>query len=87
MFTVNINRRPYRVDFEHQEILDCPVTICVVANHRFTAVGKSVCNGINISKNLRRKIALKEALQRGKFDRDARVRFWSQYFVARGVTN
>ena len=51
MFTLNIDRRPHRVDFKHETILDCPVTYCIVANHRFSAIGTSVCNGINISKN------------------------------------
>jgi len=85
MFTLNLSRRPYRVDFRHTNILDCPVTHCVIANHRFSAIGTSVCNGINISKNKRRKIAFREALNMGRFTRDERTRFWRRYFTSRGV--
>lgn len=85
MFTLNIARRPYRVDFKHANILDCPATHCIIANHRFSALGTSVCNGINISKNKRRKIAFKNALKMGGFTRNERARFWYQYFASRGV--
>ena len=87
MFTVNIERRPHRVDFKHENILDCPVTHCIVANHRFSALGTSVCNGINISKNKRRKIALRNALENANFDRALRKRFWDTYFSARGFVS
>ena len=84
MFNININRRPYRVDFRHVPILDCATTHCVIANHNFTALGIAVCDGQNFSKNQRRKIALKTALENGRFSRQQRGRFWRKYFESKG---
>jgi hypothetical protein len=87
MFNIQIARRPYRVDFRHEQILDCQTTHCVIANHRFTALGTAVCNGQNMSRNKRRKLALKNALENGRFDRTQRTRVWQRYFNRRGVIN
>jgi len=84
MFNININRRPYRVDFRHMLLLNCATTHCVIANHRFTALGIAVCNGQNFSRNKRRKIAFKTALENGRFSRKERGKFWKKYFEAKG---
>jgi hypothetical protein len=87
MFDVNVDKTKYHVSFFHEDkVTECFITVPELEDteNEFVSFGYAMCKAPDIyCKNTGRKLALKHALEAGKFSRELRKVIWERYFEKR----